>query len=158
MMEAKGASEQDKFYYDPELPEEVAANFHDEIGPTEISKPGSQRKLKQMLVMRKDLKCRRGKEIAQCCHASLKAVLENRQHPNVIEWLNGKFTKVAVGVNSEEELLAIHEKALNAGLISVLIRDSGLTEFHGVPTNTCIAVGPATDDDLAPITGHLKLL
>jgi hypothetical protein len=41
-MEAKGASEQDKFYYDPELPEEVAASFHDEVGPTETSSPGSQ--------------------------------------------------------------------------------------------------------------------
>lgn len=114
--------------------------------------------LKQMLVMRKDLKCRRGKEIAQCCHASLKAVLENMGHPRVVEWLGGPFRKVAVGVDSEAELLDILARARGAGLIAVLITDSGLTEFHGVPTNTCIAVGPATDDELAPVTGHLRLL
>ena len=35
---------------------------------------------------------------------------------------------------------------------------NGATEFHGVKTITCCAIGPAQDVDLQPVTGHLKLL
>jgi PTH2 family peptidyl-tRNA hydrolase len=73
-------------------------------------------------------------------------------------WLSGAFTKVCVSVDSEEELLAVFGKALDAGIPAALITDSGLTEFNGVPTNTCIGVGPWWSDELDQITGHLKLL
>jgi PTH2 family peptidyl-tRNA hydrolase len=36
--------------------------------------------------------------------------------------------------------------------------DAGLTEFNGVPTKTCIAIGPNWSDEIDEITGHLKLL
>ena len=114
--------------------------------------------MKQILVMRKDLKMRKGKLIAQGAHASLKATLENLDHPSVKEWLSGAFTKIAVGVNSEEELFEVMKNAKDAVLITTLITDAGRTSFHGVATNTCIAVGPASYDDLEPITGELKLL
>lgn len=114
--------------------------------------------MKQMIVMRKDLKMRRGKEIAQGAHASLKATLENLHHPSVKEWLSGPFKKIAVSVDSEKELFEVLNKAKEADLITALILDAGLTEFGGVPTHTCIAIGPASDEDLRSITGHLKLL
>lgn len=114
--------------------------------------------MKQMIVMRKDLNMRKGKLVAQGAHASMKAYLENKDHPNMIEWLRGLFTKVAVGVDSETELFEIAQKAKDAGLIVSVIQDAGLTEFGNVPTYTCIAVGPATHEELLPITGHLKLL
>lgn len=114
--------------------------------------------MKQMIVMRKDLNMRKGKMVAQGAHASMKATLENLNHPSVREWLSGRFTKVAVSVDSEQELLAVYDRAKEAGLVTALVTDAGLTEFGGVPTNTCIAVGPATHDELLPITGHLKLL
>ena len=114
--------------------------------------------LKQMIVMRKDLGMRAGKMIAQGAHASMKALLENMEHPNIKQWLSGPFAKITVRVDSEEELFAVMNAAKAAGLITTLITDAGRTEFNGVPTNTCIAVGPASNEDLAPITGHLKLL
>jgi len=80
----------------------------------------------------------------------------NRQA--AIEWLEGRFTKVCVSVDSEQELLDIYEKAQQAGLLCSLIKDSGLTEFNGVPTLTCAAIGPAYPSEVDPITGHLKLL
>ncbi|HXP49327.1 MAG TPA: aminoacyl-tRNA hydrolase [Bacteroidia bacterium] len=133
---------------------------------------------KQILVWRKDLNCRKGKIAAQCAHASVAAILsvaKRSQWDNgeelisktltidlmdkrLDEWLTGNFKKVCVYVESEEELLALHQKAKDAGLITALITDSGLTEFHGVPTNTCIAVGPDFEDKVDAITGHLKLL
>lgn len=114
--------------------------------------------MKQMIIMRTDLNMPMGKMIAQGAHASMKATLLNLEHPSVKEWLNGPFTKIAVRVDSEEEMLEILAKAKAADLIAELITDAGLTVFDGVPTNTCIAVGPATNDELKPITGHLKLM
>lgn len=114
--------------------------------------------MKQIIVMRKDLKMPRGKEIAQGAHASMKATLLHMDDPRVKEWLSGMFTKIAVGVNSEEELLEVYNRALEANIIAELITDSGLTVFNGIPTNTCIAVGPDTNEKLQPITGNLKLL
>lgn len=116
---------------------------------------------------------RRGKEISQGCHASMKAILDEG-HINtksvgldefvipmaaeIENWLTGLFTKICVRVDSEEELLDIYKQAKDAGLICSLIQDAGLTEFNGVPTYTAVAVGPARNEDIDKITGGLKLL
>lgn len=132
--------------------------------------------VKQMIVMRKDLNMRKGKMVAQGAHASLGAVLRHvnyvpnpgdhpkttdlrlKQHNKVMAWLGGKFTKICVYVESEAQLIELEMKAEAAGLITCLITDSGLTEFNGELTVTCVAIGPDTDEALAPITGELKLL
>ncbi len=126
--------------------------------------------------MRKDLNMRKGKMIAQGSHASMKVILDTmNMHPTeesgihemtlylkdgtaLMDWIEGKFTKVCVSVDSEQELLDIYQQAKDAGLIVSLITDAGLTEFGGVPTNTCIAIGPSWEDDVNKITGHLKPL
>jgi len=133
-------------------------------------------KSKQVIVMRKDLNMRKGKMIAQGSHASMKVILDTmNMHPTeesgihemtlylkdgtaLMDWIEGKFTKVCVSVDSEQELLDIYQQAKDAGLIVSLITDAGLTEFGGVPTNTCIAIGPSWEDDVNKITGHLKPL
>ena len=74
------------------------------------------------------------------------------------EWLTGLFTKICVQVGSKEELLALLQKAQECHLPCALIEDSGLTEFHGNKTATCIAIGPADAEVIDKITGHLKLL
>jgi len=131
---------------------------------------------KQVIVMRTDLKnsnghkIRTGKLIAQGAHASIKAILDlgikdsNRilielpwKSP-LYDWISGSFTKICLGVDSEAELFEIVNKAQSAGLPCALITDAGLTEFGGVPTRTCCAIGPAWDTDIDKITGHLKLL
>lgn len=117
-----------------------------------------QDKLQQVIVVRKDLNMRKGKMIAQSCHASVKAVIENQHDYRVKRWLSDAFTKICVSVDSEEELLTVYGKAKLADMICTIIEDSGLTEFHGVPTLTCCAIGPATKSELQDITGSLKLL
>jgi PTH2 family peptidyl-tRNA hydrolase len=74
------------------------------------------------------------------------------------EWINGRFTKVCVRVDSEDELLKIYKDAVEAGLEAHLITDSGQTEFGGQPTNTCLAIGPNQTDAIDRVTGHLRLL
>jgi len=130
---------------------------------------------KQVLVVRSDLKMVRGKEDAQCAHASTawfacrtktadtlegfddgeyKRVFLNNLE---IDWLFKLNTKITVVVNSEEELLDIERRAKEADILCYVVTDEGRTQFNGVPTKTCLALGPDLSDKIDKITGHLKL-
>ena len=61
-------------------------------------------------------------------------------------------------MDSEAALDALVERAKAAGVPVALITDAGQTEFHGVPTKTCCAVGPAWTADVDALTGTLSLL
>ena len=120
------------------------------------------------IAMRHDLKMRRGKQIAQGAHASMSFICRRLQEKGSVSfddfteaqraWLTSAFAKVCCRVDSEEELMVIHDKALEAGLEVHLITDSGKTEFHSEPTNTCLAIGPDEAEKIDGITGRLQLL
>jgi PTH2 family peptidyl-tRNA hydrolase len=55
-------------------------------------------------------------------------------------------------------LIDLHQKALDSGLISHLIEDNGATEFNGIKTLTCCAIGPHFDERFEGVTDHLPLL
>ncbi len=136
-----------------------------------VDEETGQRPTKQVIVIRRDLRMRRGKEVAQGAHASTAWLAErvlagmtpvgSVDHVELSEaervWLTSSFRKVTVKVGSEAELLAVYEKALEAGLVAHLITDRGLTEFGGVPTRTCLGIGPDYDDLIDPVTGDLEL-
>lgn len=112
------------------------------------------REPKQVIVVRRDLNMRRGKQIAQGAHASLKVLLDRsiivsipasmaKEDPRtgrlsmevdeaLLAWMEGLFVKICVSVNSEEELVQVYEAAK--------------------------AKGPADPAVLDEITGHLSLL
>ena len=123
---------------------------------------------KQVIVLRKDLNMRKGKMVAQGAHASMRAILNlaRREGDALIipldarsePWLCGRFKKICVSVNSENELLELHRQALAANLIASLIQDAGLTEFGGIPTYTAVAIGPDAGDKIDQLTGQLALL
>lgn len=75
-----------------------------------------------------------------------------------LEWIQGSFTKIAVSVNSEQELLDIYNKAKDAKILCSLVQDAGRTEFNGIPTYTAVAVGPGDSEEIDKITGGLSLL
>lgn len=118
--------------------------------------------------MRHNLKMRRGKQIAQGAHASVSFICRRLQKRGSVSlddfseveraWLTGAFAKVCCRVDSEDELMAIHDKTVKGGLEVHLITDSGKTEFHGEPTRTCLAIGPDEAEKIDEITGHLQLL
>jgi PTH2 family peptidyl-tRNA hydrolase len=137
-------------------------------------------KSKQVIVMRKSfvidgkkITPRKGKMISQGSHASLKAILDYgyitgeiddlgftidlKENSALKDWLTGSFTKVCCVVETEEEIVALYNKAKEKGLMCSLIQDAGLTEFGGVPTITCCAIGPAWSDEVDEITGKLEL-
>lgn len=144
--------------------------------------------VKQVIVFRKDLlkgekSIRKGKFSAQVAHASLACVLslfkkeeiwKDNAFPStgcrytlefdygsyIDEWLNGKFTKICVSVDTDKELLKLYNriKKENPNIPCELITDCGLTEFNGVPTNTCIGIGPYNSEEIDVFTKDLKLL
>ncbi|MFZ5833008.1 MAG: peptidyl-tRNA hydrolase, partial [Planctomycetota bacterium] len=72
-------------------------------------------------------------------------------------WLTGSFAKVCCRVDDGEELVAIHEKATEAGLQVHRITDSNKSEFHGERTRTCLAIGPDEAAKLDEIMGESPL-
>jgi PTH2 family peptidyl-tRNA hydrolase len=122
---------------------------------------------------------RKGKMIAQGSHASMAfltkdlridsangmynrfydcASMGNPFRTEIQHWLENSFRKIVCYVDSEIELEDLHERALSKGMISHLIEDNGATEFNGVKTKTCIAIGPAEDSKFFGLTDHLPLL
>jgi len=127
-------------------------------------------RVKQVIVIRKDLKMRRGKEIAQGAHAAMEFLVSRLRsdldHDAAVQldlndverfWISHGMAKVCLQVDSEQALIACHEKARSSGLSSHLIKDSGRTEFGGVPTYTACAIGPDEASRIDPVTGKLSL-
>ena len=119
--------------------------------------------------MRRDLKMRKGKIAAQAGHACVEAILmalskegrtddfemtadglalKNKDKPSspLSDWFMYGCAKVCVYVDSEEALLDIAKKAEERGIIASVITDAGMTEFHGIPTKTCLALEPLPAD------------
>jgi len=132
-----------------------------------------ENRIKQILIIRKDLNMRKGKIAAQAAHASLavffnKMKEEKKNESNevsftlkvdnsfMLSWIEGRFVKICVYVNSKEELIEIYEKAKAAKLPCSLIEDAGFTEFKE-PTFTAVAIGPDDPEKIDLLTKHLPL-
>jgi PTH2 family peptidyl-tRNA hydrolase len=126
--------------------------------------------VKQVIVVRKDLNMRKGKIAAQVAHAAMKFLVDNNEAqrgdeitvkltPEEASWLlSGSFTKIVVGIDSEEALRDLVFQAELADIEVHPIIDAGRTEFDGVPTLTCAAFGPCKAEELDRLTGNLKLI
>jgi len=121
-------------------------------------------KIKQVIVMRKDLNLSKGQMVAQGAHASIafltNLIQEYDGEPLPLykceeQWINGTFYKVCLAVNSEKELLDIGHQAVNLGLKVHYIQENDLFDE---PTFTCLAIGPDYSSNIDPVTKHLKLL
>jgi PTH2 family peptidyl-tRNA hydrolase len=139
------------------------------------------RKLKQVIVIRKDLSMRRGKECAQVSHASMAFLVERirkvsegfwpnsyNDPPEIYEilqltldqyhWmLDNLNTKVVLQAKSEDELVEVERLCREAGLETHLIKDAGLTAtgegLKGVATYTTLGIGPNDAEEIDRITG-----
>lgn len=150
--------------------EEVSLDLHSATSTPMEQAPEPN---KQVIILRKDLNMRKGKMVAQGAHASLAVFLQKivflSEDDGVLAarflvsetehaWLTGNFRKIVLAATSEAELLDLFRKAQDAGLPCSLIKDNGLTEFKGVQTYTAIAIGPAPDVLIDPISGELSPL
>lgn len=108
-----------------------------------------------------------GKIAAQASHATLacyKALLRTAQSsPNspsaqiLRQWESEGQAKIAVRVESEEAILALHARARSLGLTAEYITDAGRTQIAS-GTRTVLGVGPGPKSLVDQVTGGLKLL
>lgn len=112
--------------------------------------------LKQVILVRQDLKMSRGKIAAQASHASVDCLLKT--HKDIIEeWRGQGMKKVVLKVKGREELMKYKKLAEDANISTCLITDAGHTEVEP-GTVTCIGIGPDDENKIDKITGALKML
>ena len=110
--------------------------------------------LKQVIVVRKDLKLGKGKLASQVAHAAIMAADKSKLKE---KWEREGQKKVVVWCQNSEELFLIYKKVIDNGIAAALVADAGLTQLKA-GTKTCLGIGPAPEEKIDQITGNLKLL
>jgi len=114
--------------------------------------------MKLVLVVRNDLKMGKGKAAAQCAHASVMAYQQAaKRQPELLKlWQLSGQRKVVLKTEDPASLLAIQRESSIAGIITSLVRDAGHTQV-AAGSMTVLGVGPAPEELVDKVTGHLKL-
>lgn len=114
--------------------------------------------LKQVIVVRGDLKMGKGKIAAQCAHAAIEAMLKTKEKSpeNVDAWLEQGMPKVVLKISSEREMLELFQR-MKKNLPCALITDAGRTQIK-TGTKTCFGCGPVPASELEPFIKEMKLL
>ena len=111
---------------------------------------------KQCIVMRTDLKLSPGKLAVQVAHAAVSAAdwADKKERDR---WKADGQKKVVLKAANLQELYELKEKARREGLPTALITDAGRTEI-APGTVTVLGIGPADEEKIDRVTGHLKML
>ncbi|KAK4548005.1 hypothetical protein LTR36_010725 [Oleoguttula mirabilis] len=123
--------------------------------------PGNSEECKLVLVVRTDLGMGKGKIAAQCSHATLACyktlVRADPSHPILRRWEALGQAKVALKVDSEDDMLMLQAQAVSLGLCAQVIHDAGRTQIAS-GSATVLGIGPAPRSKIDEVTAHLKLL
>ncbi len=112
--------------------------------------------MKQVILIRQDLKLPKGKMAAQAAHAAVEAVLKASKL-NVKEWHNSGQKKIILKVKSKEELYQYIQTAKDEGLTTSVITDAGKTVV-APGTVTCGAIGPNLESEIDAVTANLPMM
>jgi len=114
---------------------------------------------KQVIAVRRDLDMGKGKIAVQVAHAAVSAAEEARKKFTDWweAWLKEGQCKVAVRVDSDEDILRLERRSRELQLPFALISDRGLTQVDP-GTITCLGIGPAPSSLIDSLTGNLDLL
>jgi PTH2 family peptidyl-tRNA hydrolase len=120
---------------------------------------GSSFNYKMVIVIRTDLDMSLGKMVVQACHAAVSSseASKKTQTKHWRRWRDEGAKKVALEVDSHEELEELAIEAEKNDIIYVLIQDAGHTEVPA-GTTTCIGIGPHQEQFIDRVTGNLRLL
>ena len=115
--------------------------------------------LKLVCVIDAGLGMGKGKIAAQVGHACMEVALQlQRDDADLLRaWRSRGAGKIVVRSEEGSSLIQISDRAKDAGFRTHGVRDAGHTQVEP-GTTTVLAVGPATEDELDAITGHLRLL
>lgn len=112
-------------------------------------------KLKQVILIRKDLKLPKGKAVAQGAHSSVEAVL--KCDPSLVkDWRKSGMAKIVLKVEDEKELIKYFQQAKDSSIAVSLITDAGKTVI-APGTKTAVGIGPDEEDKIDEITGNLGM-
>lgn len=112
--------------------------------------------MKQVIIVRSDLKMGKGKLAAQCAHASVASMDKASRTKNEL-WKLAGMKKVIVKVSSLTELQSLKKKADSLHIPNALITDAGHTQLEP-GTVTVLGIGPDDDEKIDKVTGNLPLL
>ena len=114
---------------------------------------------KMVLIARKDLKLTPGKLAAQVAHAAVECALETKKSNKqwFTKWMNEGGKKAVVKVDRKDEFYALKQKAIELKIVAYIVIDAGHTEIPA-GTETVLGIGPAPDNLIDQVTGHLTLL
>lgn len=112
--------------------------------------------MKQIILIRQDLKMPKGKACGQVAHASIGAC-RNASQDVIEDWfLNHDQKKIILKVKNKVELFEYIDKCFNNDLKYYIVKNT--TDDKWKDEITCIGIGPAEDEVLDIIFGDLKLL
>lgn len=99
-----------------------------------------------------------GKAIVQGAHVSVLASVAVKKKVHVVydAWTLEGHAKIALRVDSLEELISLKERAEKEGIVAVTIEDFGLTELKP-GTMTALAIGPDRVELIDELIKDLKL-
>jgi len=112
--------------------------------------------LKQVILVRSDLKLSPGKLAVQVAHAAVLCTLKSDKIL-INDWNSRGSKKVVLKVKNEAELYKFKNEADQMGLKSYLVTDAGRTEI-APGTETCLAIGPDQEEKINRLTGKLDML
>ncbi|MCL5018017.1 MAG: peptidyl-tRNA hydrolase Pth2 [Candidatus Parvarchaeota archaeon] len=119
----------------------------------------SERDIKQVILIRKDLGMGVGKIAAQASHASLGSYMETAEKfPKIAsKWIEEGQTKIVLKLKDAAQSSEIKKRLKEAKIPFKAIKDAGQTQ---VPpgTETAVGIGPYYKDEIDKITGDLPLL
>ena len=124
--------------------------------------------IKQVIVMRKDLKLHKSKMASLASRAAFKFLIENNESkrgdelfvklsPEEVQWLQNSLGPVVVGVDSQEALDDLIFKAEMSGMnVHTVLGPSTKPDSGSILL--CAAFGPDDEELINRITGNLKLI
>jgi len=127
--------------------------------------------MKQVILVRKDLKMKKSQVASLVAKASTEFFLANDESargdeltvkltPEETDWINSGSIRVVLGVNSEDSLRTLALRAEMAGLQCYSVHGKIFedTTDDGMSETLCIAIGPDFSSKIDQITGNLKTL
>jgi len=114
---------------------------------------------KMVFVVRRELGLSPGKTAVQVAHAAVQLFVHNqdRRRRELDLWLKEGQKKVALVVETLDQMEELRRKAVALGLPALYVEDAGYTEIPP-GTKTILGIGPGRISEIDRVTGHLPLL
>ena len=124
------------------------------------------RNVKQVIVIRKDLRLRKNKLVSLAIRATMQFILDNNESDRPdelqvklsqqeVQWLNDSFDNDVFGISSQDALSDMVLKAEFNGINVYSIFEKSKKSDEG-PQLICAAFGPDEEDQISQVVGNLK--